>query len=273
MAYQVYRAESPVVTEFIILSSGLGGHASFWNYQINVLNKYFHVLTYDQDGCLYNSPLLKEDYSLTDMAQQVLDILNQEKIKQCHFLGHALGGHIGAELAVLMSQENNNDMPQKKLLSLTSLNSWDELDPHTEKCFTTRIALLKFAGIKAYVDAQALFLYPPQWISDNIKTLKNSENAQIQNFPQIENIFSRLDALQKFKISEKHIEALKNTKIHLIANQDDFLVPYHKSFDLKSKLGHGTCSIFESGAHASSITEAEKINESIISFLIHPNYR
>lgn len=269
MKYQVHQASSLVATEFIVLSSGLGGHANFWNSQIDALKKYFHVLTYDQEGCTSDTKLLKNDYSLTDMAQQVLDILNHEQIEQCHFLGHALGGHIGAELAVLMEQENRRGVGHKKLLSLTSLNAWDELDPHTEKCFTARIALLKCAGVRAYVEAQALFLYPPKWISQNIEKIKNAEEAQLKHFPPVENIFSRLGALQKFKINEQHIEALKNTKIHLIANQDDFLVPYHKSFDLKLKLGHGTCSVFAHGAHASSITEAEIINKSIVDFLMN----
>ena len=269
MNYQVHYSNASTAKEFIVLSSGLGGHADFWNPQIDALKQYFHVLTYDQEGCSKNAEVLKNNYSMTDMAQQVLDILNEEKIEQCHFLGHALGGHIGAELAVLMEQKNHLSGENCKLLSLTSLNAWDKLDPHTEKCFSIRIALLSCAGAKAYVDAQALFLYPPKWISQNIEALKKTEEIQLKHFPPLENVFARLDALQKFKITQQHIDALKNTKIHLIANKDDFLVPFHKSFDLKFKLGHGTCSIFESGAHASSITEVEMINRTIINFLIN----
>ena len=41
------------------------------------------------------------------------------------------------------------------------------LDPHTARCFDARLALLRMAAAReAYLDAQPLFLYPADWISD-----------------------------------------------------------------------------------------------------------
>ena len=48
------QADAP----YMVLSSGLGGHASFWNPQIRVLQQHFHVVTYDQEGCHSDSALL-----------------------------------------------------------------------------------------------------------------------------------------------------------------------------------------------------------------------
>ena len=47
--------------DYVVLSSGLGGHAQFWQPQIQDLQTKFHVLTYDQEGCHENSTLLKPD--------------------------------------------------------------------------------------------------------------------------------------------------------------------------------------------------------------------
>lgn len=262
MSYNIYASSSTSAKDYIILSSGLGGHASFWQPQIASLRKYFHVITYDQEGCHSDSEILKNDYTMTDMAQQVLNILEQEKIDTCHFVGHALGGHIGAELAILMKNQN------KTLLSLTSINAWDELDPHTQKCFTARIALLKHAGQEAYVQAQALFLYPPAWISKNIEMIQQAEQKLLADFPPQQNVLARLTALQNFKINQNHRNALKNTQIHLIVNLDDFLVPHQKTIDLYHKLGHGKYSVLDTGAHASTVTESEKLNEIIVNFLV-----
>lgn len=260
MSYQIHRCTQNLDAEFLILSSGLGGHASFWKPQIEALTPYFHVLSYDQEGCYADSALLPDEYSITNLAKQLLEIIKLEKIQQFHFIGHAIGGFIGAELAVLMK------LSETTLLSLTCINSWDELDPHTKKCFEARIHLLKSAGAEAYVRAQGLFLYPPAWISKNHKHLNILENVQLEDFPPAQNVLKRIQAAQKFSINEQHIQALQHCQLHFIANQDDFLVPVHKSSDLKNALGHGQLSILASGAHASTVTEPKLLNKTMLQF-------
>ena len=260
MSYQIHPCTQNLNAELLILSSGLGGHASFWKPQIEALTPYFHILSYDQEGCYADSALLSDEYSITNLAKQLLQILDQEKIQRFHFMGHAIGGFIGAELAVLMKSA------EAKLLSLTCINSWDELDPHTQKCFEARIHLLKSAGAEAYVRAQGLFLYPPAWISKNHKHLNILENVQLEDFPPAPNVLKRIEAAQKFSINEQHIQALQHCQLHFIANQDDFLVPVHKSSDLKNALGHGQLSILASGAHASTVTEPELLNKTMLQF-------
>ncbi|ALH96424.1 pyrimidine utilization protein D [Acinetobacter equi] len=268
MNYYIHPSKNRAAKEFMVMSSGLGGHANFWNPQIETFSQYFHILTYDQEGCHASAEYLIDQYSMTNMAKQVLNILDQENIEKFHFVGHALGGHIGAELATLI-HEDEVLKNKTKLLSLTSINAWDNLDPHTEKCFSARTALLEYVGAEAYIQAQALFLYPPAWISKNIKQIELAEQKQGLDFPPKHNVFARLNALKKFKIEQKHIEALKDVKVHLIANQDDFLVPYQKTLDLYQTLGHGTYSILENGGHASTVTEPEMMNQAVINFLIH----
>ncbi len=259
MKYQITRNRHHSDADFMILSSGLGGHAAFWQPQIDALAEHFHVLSYDQEGCHADTKLLPVSYSMTNMAEMVLEILEKENISKCHFMGHALGGHIGAELALIAEEK-------VKLQSLTLINAWDSLDPHTLKCFQTRIALLKNSGAEAYVRAQALFLYPPAYISKNIAQITQSENAALPNFPPIENVLARLNALMQFKFTAQHRDALQAVDLHIISNKDDFLVPYQKSLDLQAFLGHGKLSIFETGAHASTVTETQLLNQSILSF-------
>ena len=265
MNYKIFPSILKNDAEIIVLSSGLGGHASFWKPQIEILTQYFQVLVYDQEGCHADSELLVSPYTMHDMAQQVLDILKNENIKKYHFIGHALGALIGAELAILLE---DTDITLK---SLTFINAWDTLDAHTFKCFQARISLLKNAGAEAYVSAQALFLYPPAYISRNIDQIHQSEKVGLRDFPPTENVLSRLSALMNFQISSLHTQALKHTDLFYIANKDDFLVPYQKSIDLKNKLERGEIHILETGGHASTMTEAERVNTLLIENLIGKN--
>jgi aminoacrylate hydrolase len=260
MNTRIYPCYKPQA-EYIVLSSGLGGHGAFWQPQIAALQQYFHVLVYDQAGCHQNSAQLKDDYSLSDMAQELLDLIQDAKIQRLHFIGHALGALIGIELARLIT-------PLKiEMLSLTCINAWDRPDPHTLKCFNARTRLLEYAGSAAYVEAQALFLYPPAWISTHYQSIAEQETKQLQDFPVPANVLARIHALSAFQVTAEHRGALAKTRLHFIANRDDFLVPYQKSEDLKQVLGHGKLSIFNHGAHASTITETEQTNQAILNFL------
>lgn len=263
MSFLIHPCVNNANAEYLILSSGLGGHGHFWTPQLHDFKHHFHVVTYDQEGCHRHAEHLSSNYSLTDMAEQVLRILDEANITRFHFIGHALGGHIGAELARLLHST------PRQMLSLTSINAWDQLDPHTQKCFEARKALLLHAGIDAYVRAQALFLYPPAWISTHTDEIRKAEDHQLQDFPPPQNVLARLNALQQFKIAQTHADALKHTRMHLIANRDDFLVPVHKMHDLSQHFPHAQLSLFDQGAHASTVTETAKINAAMIAFLIH----
>lgn len=262
MSYRIFPCVTQQDAEIVVLSSGLGGHASFWQPQIETLTQYFQVLVYDQEGCHADSDALPTSYSIKNMAKQILDILQQQQIKQCHFIGHALGAVIGAELAVLVQ---NTDI---SLTSLTFINAWDALDPHTQKCFQARITLLENVGVEAYIRVQALFLYPPAYISKHIQKIQDIENSGFDDFPPINNVLVRMNALMSFKILPEHIAALAKTDVYYIANKDDFLVPYQKSIDLKKALGHGVLTLLETGAHASSVTESKTVNQVLIQNLV-----
>ena len=261
MHYQVFPSQK-LSAEYIILSAGLGGHGQFWTPQIKALQQHFHVVIYDQEGCHKNAAILAENYSMSHLAQQVMDLLSILNIQEFHFVGHALGGFIGAELAVLLEKS------EKTMLSLTVINGWAQLDPHTQKCFNTRITLLQYAGVEAYVRAQALFLYPPAWISAYSSDLEIQENKQIEQFPPLLNVFTRLNALMSYKITTETISSLNKIPMYLIVTEDDFLVPYKQSYQLKQLFPDAELDVLPHGAHAVTVTQPEIFNQLLLEKLV-----
>src|SRR5690606_39758539 len=79
------------------------------------------------------SELLPTPYSIDHMAGQILDLLINDGIREFHFIGHALGGHIGMQLATYQAER------KFKLLSLTMLNAWGELDAHRSEEHTSEL--------------------------------------------------------------------------------------------------------------------------------------
>lgn len=85
--------------EAVLLSSGLGGTAAFWQPQMAALGEHFRVITYDQRGTGRNPDTLPTGYAIADMADDVIGILDAARLERCHFVGHALGGLVGLQFA------------------------------------------------------------------------------------------------------------------------------------------------------------------------------
>lgn len=240
----------------VILSAGLGGHAHFWQPQLEALQENFQVLCYDHEGIAPDSAELPDGYNMQDMAQQVIDLLNQEQIERCHFIGHALGGFIGFEVA---------RMEPSRIDKMIVINAWDRLSAHTQKCFSSRLALLEHAGVEAYVRAQALFLYPPFWICEHIDALILQENKLIAQFAPLSNVYKRLNALQQYQ-PDQTLPHIKQSTL-VIVNQDDFLVPWQCGVQLFQLLPQAELYLMPTGAHASTVTRTDEINAQLLKFL------
>jgi aminoacrylate hydrolase len=240
----------------LVLSSGLGGSARFWAPQLPVLGERYRVVVYDQAGTGRSPATLAEDYSIANMADELRELLDSLEIRQCHFIGHALGGLVGLQLALQYPT---------RLQSMVLINAWSSPNPHSERCFAVRKNLLRDTGPAAYVQAQALFLYPADWIAEHGAQLAEDEAHALAHFPDTRNLLRRIAALQAFDI-ETQLEKI-TTPTLLIANRDDMLVPWQRSQHLADKLSAGHLVLLDYGGHASSVSDVETFNRVLLDYL------
>lgn len=254
--YFEWRGSTAKDAPVVVLSSGLGGSANFWQSQLPALQQDFRVLIYDQLGTGRSPDELPNDYSIEHMANELLILLDSQDIQQCHFVGHALGGLVGLQLAL-----HRADL----LKSLVLINAWSSPNPHTLRCFNIRKALLHNSEKKAYLQIQALLLYPPNWIMSNVEALEEEEQHLLANFPDVSNLLNRIKALTQFNIDallhKIEIETL------LVANKDDLLVPWQRSNILLEGLPKARLHVFDYGGHACTITEPDAFNQLLITHL------
>ncbi|WP_233252297.1 pyrimidine utilization protein D [Saccharospirillum sp. MSK14-1] len=241
----------------VVLSSGLGGSARFWEPQLSSLTERYRVVLYDQLGTGRSPAELPEGYAITDMADELCTALDNAGIDDFHFIGHALGGHIGLTLALQHPQ---------RLRSLVVINGWHRLSPHTQRCFSVRRNILDKIGAAAYIEAQALFLYPPTWIDQNADQLADEDAQMLNHFPPADNLRRRLDAVQAFAMNDEQLAQIEAPTL-LIANRDDVLVPWTCSQQLEQRLPRARLELMEAGGHASSVTQAEHTNALLVEHL------
>ncbi|SFB31026.1 aminoacrylate hydrolase [Rhizobium sp. NFR07] len=255
MHYEVRGLTDPAAPT-IILSSGLGGSGAYWAPQIEALASDFRIVTYDHRGCGRSGGEVPEDGGISAMADDVLEIADTLGLEHFSFMGHALGGLIGLDIAL-----RRPDMIEKLIL----INAWSKADPHSGRCFDTRIALLENTGVEAFIRAQPLFLYPAIWMAENAARLAEEEQHGLRHFQGRENILRRITALRAFDIEARLGEVAVPALV--IATKDDLLVPYSRSLHLAEKLPGAELALFEFGAHAVNVVTPAPFNESMLRFL------
>ncbi len=240
----------------IILSSGLGGSASYWAPQLAALSDDYRIVTYDHRGCGRTGGEVPADGGIAAMADDVLEIAEQLGLTRFDFMGHALGGLIGLDLAL-----RKPGMIGKLVL----INAWSKADPHSGRCFDVRIELLEKSGVPAFVKAQPLFLYPAVWMSENAERLEAEERHAIDHFQGRTNILRRIAALRAFDVDDR-LQDIK-TETLVIATRDDLLVPYTRSIRLAEGLSNSQLQLVDFGAHAVNVAAPDAFNAAILRFL------
>ena len=239
------RPDAPTV----LLSSGLGGTASYWAPQLAALQARYRVIAYDQAGTGRNKRDLPDDHSIAAMADEALAVLDATRTDQAHFVGHALGGLVGLDLATRHPQ---------RLRSLTVVNGWAAAHAHTRRCFDVRLTLLRDSGPRAYVHAQPLFLFPPEWNSARTEELLAEEEVHLAHFPGVEMMQRRIAAARLFNAADRLSEVTVPTLC--IASEDDMLVPPHCSIELAKAVSGAQC-ITMRGGHACNVTQPKEFND------------
>lgn len=258
MTFDVHESARPGA-ETVLLSAGLGGAAGYWVPQLAALRARYRVVAYDQAGTgRKRSTELPVGYSIASMADEVLEVLDATDTASCHFVGHALGGLVGMDLA---------SRALGRLRSLTVVNGWAKADAHTRRCFEVRLALLKHVGPEAYVRAQPIFLYPAGWLAEHAARMEQEDVHALAGFQGANNLMRRVEALLRFDATP-HLGALR-LPVLLAAARDDILVPFTQSEHLAAAIAGAALQVAPSGGHGMNVTEPETFNATLLDFLDH----
>lgn len=251
--YETYgRDDAPP----LILSSGLGGSASYWKPNIPALAEHHRVIAYDHRGTGRSDRALPDNVTVDDFADDILALMDALTIERAHVVGHAAGGVAGLALALKAPD---------RLDRLVVVNGWAKADPHFLRCFEVRLNLLRHVGVEAFLRAQPIFLYPATWISARTAELDAELPHQLADFPGVATMEKRIAALAAFDVTGK-LKGLDRKTLVLTAS-DDMLVPGDAGELLAGELGRGSLEELDWGGHACNVTRPDAFNKPVLAWL------
>lgn len=239
----------------VILVPGLSGNASFWAPQIAQIAARHRAITFDHRGVGASTPS-RIRYSVEQMADDVVRLMDALNIERAALVGHSTGGCIGAVIAL--------DHPGR-LSSLVMSSSWTTADAYFSRLFEARRAVLERQGIEAYVRHGSLFQYPPWWIAANAEALAAAEARAIANFPPTEIVLSRIEAILAYDRTADLGRIDIPVLVH--APRDDAITPPYYSEALHERIPGSRLHVIERGGHFCPVTVPDAFRAAVLAFL------
>jgi aminoacrylate hydrolase len=248
--YEVFGRGPPV-----LLVSGLGGVASYWQPNVAALAETHTVIVHDHRGT-GASTKSEQEYSVELLADDVLKLMDVLGIARAALIGHSTGGAIGQILAA-------NAPARIERLMLYA--SWATLCAQMRSCMLIRQELLHAGGTIAYHRSSPVFLYPPQYMCEAWTQIETEIAAAERGTPPASILDARLRAVVAFD-GTPYLDRIVAPTTILVA-QDDILTPPLASDVLQQGIGHARLKKLPYGAHAVSRSDPKQFNAAALEFL------
>lgn len=260
----------------LIMIHGWGTDTNLWYYQIKTLQKNFRVFAYDLPGLGKSTPPEDMDYSLSRMAQQLKEIIENENVKPV-IIGHSIGGMITQTL-----DRDHPDFFHENVKGIILIHT-TYTDPVRTSAFNNVMLAIK----------------KPLLVPLNYLTIAISPIMRIINFFSYLNGSAHL--LARYSVFEGHVtrdqldfaakylykaspainargtlgmfnydceNSIQNIHVPtlIIAGEYDRLTLKGASEIMCKKIQNSTLKIIQSG-HAGILEQHEKVNEYVVEFL------
>ena len=229
----------------IVFIHGVGLNHTIWKPQIDAFNN--TVIAYDILGH-GKTPLNKDNISFDDFSNQLINLIDELKIKKIHLVGFSIGSLIARNFA---SKYN------ERLESLTLLCSIFQRNQEQQQIVKDRFELAKKSNT---LSKQAL----KRWFTDDY--LENNPNTyekiclmleenNMENFLKVYQLFVNHEDKEKFENI--------NTKTLVMTGEGDIGSTPEMSKNLSNIINNSEVKIISKGKHLCSIECADDVNMAI----------
>ncbi|RAI02159.1 alpha/beta hydrolase [Acuticoccus sediminis] len=220
----------------LLLISGLGGTAAFWNGTVEALKDVAEVITFDQRG-IGGSSRGTVPVTIAQLADDVAALLDTAEIATATVVGHSTGGAIAQSLAI---------RHKVHVGALGLSGTWLAPNRYMSALFAARLSMLA-QDPAIYASTAALFAYPPEWLETHFE-VHEAAVAKAPRDPAAQAVVrERIDALLAFD-GRADVERIA-VPTRVIGAEDDAVVPAFLQRALAAALPGAGLAMLPGGGH------------------------
>lgn len=243
----------------LLLVSGLGGRAQFWDKQVGAFAEHFRVILHDHRGVGRSTPD-KVVLGAEHMADDLIALMDALELERAHLVGHSTGGAIGQHIAL-----KRPELLDRLVLSC----SWAGPDAYFTHLFHTRRQILINCGPEAYLTIGSYLGTPSRTLQPSIQSTRSFLSQRMEAFPGLQVELSRLAAVLGHDLRSEVGRIGHRTLC--IGAKDDQITPPAFTQELAERIAGAEVHLLEHGGHFCPMSETATYNQRVIEFLTQPD--
>jgi 3-oxoadipate enol-lactonase len=246
-----YRLDGREELPVLVLSNSLGSDLSMWNPQIEALTEHFRVLRYDTRGH-GASDVPPGPYSIEQLGQEVVGLMDGLGIERAHFAGVSMGGMTGMWLAVNVPERFGKIALCNTAAYFGPRETWDQ-----------RIRAVRYEGMGAVAEGAI-----ERWFTETYRDLGTEDVEQRRRVllaTSPEGYIATCEALAGRDLRD----AIKNINLPtlVISGSYDLSTPPREGQYLAQQI-NGSRYVELPGAHLCNIELAQEFTKELTNFFV-----
>jgi len=248
-----YRLEGPVDAPVLVLSNSLGTDLHMWDAQVPAFSEHFRVLRYDTRGH-GGSAVTPGPYSIGQLGQDVLGLVDSLGIDRFAFCGLSMGGLIGQWLGINAGE---------RLTRLVICNTGAKIG--TDEVWNERIDTVLEGGEQAMRDMRDASI--ARWFTPTFaeqQPLQTSRITQMIASTSPEGYAANCAAVRDADYREQ-LGAIRVPTLIVCGTQDPVTTPEHGRY-MQERID-GAERVEFKAAHLSNVEVGEAFTQRVLAFL------
>ncbi|WP_180045775.1 3-oxoadipate enol-lactonase [Acinetobacter sp. YH12117] len=245
-----YQTFGDATKPALVFSNSLGTNFKMWQPQIDHFQQDFFVICYDTRGHGASSAP-QGPYTLDQLGQDVVNLLDHLNIEKAAFCGISMGGLTGQWLAINKPERFSHVVVCNTAAKIGQEQAWNE-----------RAALVREQGLAPIASTAAGRWFTEPFIQSNAATVATLSNDLGAGSP--EGYASCCEALAKADVREQ----LKDIQVPvlIVAGQQDPVTTVADGEFMQQRIANAE--LFEINAsHISNIEQPEAFNQAVQAFI------
>lgn len=238
----------------VVMAHSLGCNLRMWDPQMSLLEAQYRVVRLDMRGH-GNSDVPAGPYTLDQLADDVIDVMNNLDIETAHWVGLSVGGMIGQSLLLRYPE---------RFLSATLSDTASTQPPEAEPIWQERIKQVEAHGLSSIVDATMQRWFTANFLESGQPEAIAAVRQQLESTSD-EGYVACCHAIMALNYIDRLAEI--KTPVALIVGAEDIATPVTASEAIHSRIPHSQLTILPDASHIANVEQADAFNEILLTFL------